>query len=56
MALVQTRWEPRARDYLARRQAEGKSRLEALRALKWHLARVVYRTMLADAIKAAGAA
>lgn len=56
MALVQTRWEPRARAYLARRQAEGKSRLEALRALLWHLARVVYRTMLADAVRAAGAA
>jgi transposase len=56
MALVQSRCEPRARDYLARRQAEGKSRLEALRALKWHLARVVYRTMLADALSSAGAA
>lgn len=55
MALVQTRCEPRARDYLARRQAEGKSRLEALRALKWHLGRAVYRTMLADAQSSAGA-
>lgn len=56
MALVQTRWDPRARAYLVRRQAEGKSRLEALRALKWHLGRVVYRTMLADAARAASAA
>lgn len=56
MALVQSRCEPRAHDYLARRQAEGKTRLEALRALKWHLARVVYRTMLADAQSSAGAA
>jgi transposase len=56
MALIQSRREPRARDYLARRQAEGKGRLEALRALKWHLARVVYRTMLADARNSAGAA
>lgn len=49
MALVQTRWDPRAQAYLARRLGDGKSRLEAIRALKWHLARVVYRTMLADA-------
>lgn len=56
MALVQSRCEPRARDYLARRQAEGKTRLEALRALKWHLGRVVYRTMLADVLGSAGAA
>ncbi|MBA2633559.1 MAG: IS110 family transposase [Chloroflexi bacterium] len=49
MALVQTRWDPRAQAYLERRVSEGKSRLEAIRALKWYLARVVYRTMLADA-------
>lgn len=49
MALVQTRCDPRARAYLERRVGEGKSRLEAIRALKWHLGRVVYRTMLADA-------
>jgi transposase len=56
MALVQSRCEPRARAYLARRQAEGKSRREALRALKWYLARSVYRAMLADALSLAGAA
>jgi len=33
---------------MARRTAEGKSRLEALRCLKRHLADVVLRTMLAD--------
>ena len=55
MALVQARWDPRARAYLARRTAAGNSRREAIRALKWHLARVVYRTMLADA-RATGAA
>ena len=56
MALIQSRWDPRAAAYLARRLAEGRTRLEALRALKRHLARVVYRTMLADARRAAGAA
>lgn len=56
MALVQTRWNPRAQAYVARRLGDGKSRLEAIRALKWHLARVVYRTLLADARRMAGAA
>ncbi len=55
MALVQTRCDPRAQAYLARRLADGKSRLEAIRALKWHLGRVVYRTMLADARRVAAA-
>ncbi len=50
MALVQVRCDERAQAYLARRLAEGKTRREAIRALKWHLARVVYRTMLADAV------
>jgi transposase len=49
MALVQARCDPRARAYLARRRAEGKTWREALRALKRHLADVVFRTMLADA-------
>jgi hypothetical protein len=34
---------------MARRIAEGKSWLDALRCLKRHLADVVWRTMLADA-------
>jgi hypothetical protein len=33
--------------------AEGKSRLEALRCLKRHLADVVFRTMVADAASTA---
>ena len=36
---------PPARAYLARKQAEGKSRREALRCLKRHLSRTVYRTL-----------
>ena len=45
IAVTQGRCHPPARDYLARKQAEGKSRKEALRCLKRHLARVVYRTL-----------
>lgn len=45
IAIVQARWEPRARQYLDRRQADGKTRREALRALKRHLARVVFRLL-----------
>ena len=48
IAIVQGRWDPRARAYLERRQAEGKSRREALRALKRHLARVVFRLLRAS--------
>jgi hypothetical protein len=33
---------------VARREAEGKTWREAFRCLKWHLADVVYRTMLFD--------
>ncbi len=45
IAIVQGRLDPRARAYLERKQAEGKSRREALRALKRHLARVVFRLL-----------
>ncbi len=47
IAIVQGRWDPRARAYLERRQAEGKSRREALRALTRHLARAVFRLLCA---------
>jgi transposase len=47
IAVTQARMHPPARAYLARKQAEGKSRREALRCLKRHLARVVYRTLQA---------
>ena len=49
IAVVQARTDPRAQAYVARRMADGKSRLEALRCLKRHLADVVFRTMVADA-------
>lgn len=52
VALTQTRHEPRAVDYLARRRAEGKTRREALRALKRHLSDVVYRRLQLDTLSA----
>jgi transposase len=46
LAVNQGRWHPGAAAYLARKQAEGKSRREALRCLKRHLARVIYKTLV----------
>ena len=48
VAMVQARWHPEARDYLARKRSEGKTAAEARRCLKRHLAAVVYRAMLHD--------
>ncbi len=48
VALVQARSDPRARAYVARRRAEGKTQREAIRSLKRHLSNVVYRQLLAD--------
>ena len=45
IAITQGRTYPPARTYLERKQAEGKSRREALRCLKRHLARTIYRTL-----------
>jgi transposase len=45
IAVTQGRHHPPARAYLARKEAEGKSRREALRCLKRHLARAVHRTL-----------
>jgi transposase len=46
IAVTQGRVHAPARDYLARKQAEGKSRMEALRCLKRHLARRVWRLLI----------
>jgi transposase len=46
IAVNQGRLHPPAREYLARKQAEGKSRMEALRCLKRHLARRVWRLLV----------
>ena len=48
VALTQTRHDPRAVAYLARRRAEGKTAREGIRALKRHLSDVVYQQMRQD--------
>ncbi|MGH2921104.1 MAG: transposase, partial [Gaiellaceae bacterium] len=45
IAVTQARMYPPARAYLERKRTEGKSRREALRCLRRHLARTVYRTL-----------
>jgi transposase len=45
IAVAQGRTHHPARDYLARKAAEGKGRMEALRCLKRQLARVVWRML-----------
>jgi hypothetical protein len=47
IAIVQQRHHPQAKAYLARKIAEGKTARDARRALKRHLANVVYRRLLA---------
>ena len=46
IALTQARMHPPAITYMARKQAEGMSYREALRCLKRHVARLIYKTML----------
>jgi len=45
IAITQARYHPAARAYLERKQAEGKSRREAIRCLKRTLVRVVFNTL-----------
>jgi transposase len=47
VALTQATWEPRAVVYLARKQAEGKTRREALRCLKRRLSSVIFKALIA---------
>jgi len=49
IALAQVRTHPPAQAFVARKRAEGKSWREALRALKRHLARIVFRLLSAGA-------
>ena len=49
MALTQARRDNRARAFLARKRAEGKTPREARRALKRHLAVAVSRALVLDA-------
>jgi len=46
IAVTQGRVHAPAREFLARKQAEGKSKMEALRCLKRHLARRVWRLLI----------
>jgi transposase len=46
IAVTQLRCHQPAKDYVARRLAEGKTKREALRCLKRHLVRTVFNTML----------
>jgi transposase len=46
VAITQARIHPPARELLARKQAEGKTKREAIRVLKHHLARRVYALLL----------
>jgi transposase len=50
MAIVQLRNPGPGRDYYDRRKADGKSSMEALRALKRRLSDIVFRLMLDDAV------
>lgn len=45
IALTQTARPGPARDYIIRRTAEGKTRTEALRALKRHITRTIWKTL-----------
>jgi transposase len=49
IAFAQVRWHEPAQAFVARKRAEGKSWREAIRALKRHLARVVFRLLSAAA-------
>jgi transposase len=46
IAVTQGRFHAPAREFLAKKQAEGKSRIEALRCLKRHLARRVWKLLV----------
>jgi transposase len=50
MATVQLRNQTEGRAYYDRRKADGKTSMEAMRALKRRLSNIVYRTMLDDAV------
>jgi transposase len=56
MALTQARMDPRARAYVVRRRAEGRTQRDAVRALKRHLSDVVYQQLRRDAGLARAAA
>jgi transposase len=47
IAISRLRTDPETRAYVARKQAEGKTKLEAIRCLKRHLARRIWRLLYA---------
>ncbi len=51
MATVQLRNPTEGRAYYDRRKADGKTSMEAMRALKRRLSNIVYKTMLDDAVR-----
>jgi transposase len=53
VAVWQAKFDPRARAFLARKRAEGKSWREALRCLKRHLVRPIFAALVAGAEPAA---
>tara|TARA_Y100000815_G_scaffold265937_1_gene283499 strand:+ start:118 stop:1308 length:1191 start_codon:yes stop_codon:yes gene_type:complete len=55
MATVQLRNDTEGRAYFDRRKRDGKTSMEAMRALKRRLSNIVYRTMLDDAVRASAA-
>jgi len=48
IAVTRCRLDDETKRFMARKLSEGKSKKEAIRCLKRHLANVVYRTMVAD--------
>ncbi len=52
MATVQLRNDTEGRAYFDRRKSDGKTSMEAMRALKRRLSNIVYKTMLDDAVRA----
>ena len=48
VAVTRCRLDPETQAFMARKLAEGKTKKEAIRCLKRHLANTIYRTMVAD--------
>ncbi len=55
MATVQLRNPGKGRDYFDRKKADGKTSMEAMRCLKRRLSDIVYRQLVADTLRPAGA-
>jgi transposase len=45
IALGRVAWDPDTRAYIQRKQAEGKTKLEAIRCLKRHIARQIWHLL-----------